>query len=340
VRILAVNAGSTSLKLSLVGEAGATRAERDATDTDVAAWPHAVLRFLRDSGGADAVCIRLVHGGPRLREAVVVDDSVRVELDTAAAMAPLHVPPVLGLLDALRSELSTPCVACFDTAFHALMPEAAAIYAVPERWRSDLGVRRYGFHGLSCEWSLHVAAQHLQRDPASLQLVVAHLGGGCSVTAVRDAHGVDTTMGFSPLDGLMMATRSGSVDPAAVLWLQTAHGMQAAEVSAALEHESGLLAIAGTADMRQVLSNAKRGDAGAVLAVDTFVHRARAGVGAMLMSLDRLDALVFTGGIGEHAAELRERIGAGCVDSGRILVVHAREDLQMAAQAEALLSPR
>ena len=339
MRILAVNAGSTSLKVSVIGDADETvhQSAAGAAPADASA---AVDRVLADVGEVDAVCHRIVHGGRFLHEAVVVDDSVRAQLDDAALLAPLHDPAALRILDSLRARLPVPAVACFDTSFHARMPDAASTYAVPAAWR-EAGVRRYGFHGLSCAWSLRQAATLLQRDASSLHIIVAHLGGGCSVTAVRDGHGVDTTMGFSPLEGLVMATRSGSIDAAAVLWLQQQRGLSATELGTALERQSGVLALSGSNDMSETLRRCESGDAAACVAVDVFVHRLRSAIGGAAMSLERVDCIVFTGGIGENAAVIRERAVTGFAPSGvvpPVLTVHAREDLQMAAETRRLLS--
>jgi acetate kinase len=240
-------------------------------------------------------------------------------------------------------------VACFDTAFHATLPPAAATYALPEQWRRRWHLRKYGFHGLS-----HAYASRRARElGAGPRLVTCHLGAGASLCAVDDGKSVDTTMGFTPLDGLVMATRSGSVDPGLVLWLQEHAGMTAAELAGALEHASGLLGIAGTADMRELLA---RTDADAALALDVYTHRLRTQIGAMAAALGGIDALVFTGGVGERSPEIRARacaklgylgvkldetlnggtgdrkIGAGA------FVVDAREDLEIARQTRAVLT--
>src|SRR5207302_1809471 len=197
-----------------------------APDGDVDA---AVRAFVERAEGVDMVGHRLVHGGERFTGPVVVDAGVRDELDLLSALAPLHMPPALALLDSLAEIVSVPQVACFDTAFHATLPEAARVYALPQRWR-ERGVRRYGFHGLSCAWSLSRAAELQHQDVRTLQLVVAHLGAGASVTAIRDGMSADTSMGFTPLEGLVMATRSGSVDPGALMWLLRTEAVSAADL--------------------------------------------------------------------------------------------------------------
>jgi acetate kinase len=291
---------------------------------------------------------------------VIVGDAVRAQLEAAAQLAPLHVPPALAVLDAVRERTNLTQVACFDTGFHATMPAAATTYAVPPSWREDMGIRRYGFHGLSCAWSLRRASSLLGRSPESLQFVVAHLGAGASVTAIREGRSADTSMGFTPLEGLVMATRSGSVDPGALLYVQTHSGMSAGAMNDALERSSGMLGLGGSADMRDILARANAGDAQAALTRDVYVHRARAQLCAVAASLDHLDAIVFTGGIGEHAVEIRDGICSGLGVLGvlppdashpdgddavinaanasvAILVVRAREDLEISREVRGLL---
>ena len=364
MQMLVANAGSSSLKVSVIGDDDVTRATTELGNPMSAGVDDALIEFAGTLGDDIAAAgHRFVHGGPELRTTALVNDRVRLQLGAAAEIAPLHVPAALHVLDLLRSRLNVPHVACFDTAFHTSMPPAASTYAVPPRWRERYGMRRYGFHGLSCVWSLRRAAEMLRRDPHELQLVIAHLGAGASVTAVRNAGSVDTTMGFTPLEGLVMATRSGSVDPGALLWLQAARGMSFAEVSDELEHASGLRGLAGTADMREVLQRASHRDSAAQLARDVYVHRASALTAAMAASLDRIDALIFTGGVGENASEIVvaicsrlrtlgvPRVGAfrGGEDSVisteqsavAVLVIHAREDLAIAHEVRQLLmAPR
>jgi acetate kinase len=256
---------------------------------------------------------------------------------------------VTGLLPDL------PAVACFDTAFHADLPPAAATYALPREWRERHALRRYGFHGLSHAYASRRAAE-LLGDPR--RIVTCHLGAGASLAAVADGRSVDTTMGFTPLEGLVMATRSGSVDPGLVLWLLEHGGHEVGEVSDALEHGAGLRALAGTADMREVLG---RDDADARLAREVYVHRLRALIAAMAASLGGLDALVFTGGVGERASPIRLAAAEGLAFLGvgidpdadaraepdadvtapgaavRTLVVRAREDLEIARETRAAL---
>lgn len=353
MRLLVVNAGSSSLKLSVVEEGGGVSAQRELGPPGDTATLEALRTFVTTAGRVDAVGHRVVHGGPDLLEPAVVDDGVRERLAAGAQIDPLHVPPALAILDQLRGAMAVPQIVCLDTAFHAAMPSAARTYAIPAAWRA-LGVRRYGFHGLSFAWSLRRAAAEMGRAAAELQIVVAHLGSGSSVCAIRDGRSVDTSMGFTPVEGLVMSTRSGSVDPGALMWLQTAHGVTAEVMTDALERGSGLRALAGTGDMRAVLADAGRGDAEAVLARDVWVHRAARQIAGMTASLDRLDGLVFTGGIGENSAEIRDRIverlgplglARASGDASRsphpaVLVVPAREELEIAQQVRELLSDR
>ncbi len=301
--VLVVNAGSTSLKLDLVRGETAERVE--------------------DFTRADAVGHRIVHGGLRFTEPVVVDDAVVAAIEELSELAPLHNPPALEALRRARAALpDIPHVAVFDTAFHRTLPPEASSYAVPERWREEWGVHRYGFHGINLQW---VASQ--VRVP---RLVVAHLGGGSSVTAVLDGRSVDTSMGFSPLEGVPMTTRSGSVDPAALVYLLRGR-LTLDELAEQLEHESGLAALSGgSGDVREALP----------LALAVFVLRVAGAIAAMAVACGGIDVLAFSGGIGENAGELRERIVERLRFLGdfRVEVVPAREELVIAAETRRVLA--
>lgn len=348
MRVLVVNTGSSSVKLRLLSSGELV----GSADPDPADLAEAVRSFGSD---VDAVGHRVVHGGDRFTSATVVDDPVRSALESLVDLAPLHLPASLAGLDAVRAALPTvPSVACFDTAFHATLSPAASTYAVPAAWRA-LGVRKYGFHGLSHAYSARRAFEILGVAPG--RLISCHLGAGASLCAIAGGRSVDTTMGFTPLDGLVMATRSGSVDPGAVLWLQRQQGLSADEVSRGLEKESGLLGLAGTADMRAVVS-----DPALRPALDVYLHRLRAMIAAMAAALGGVDAVSFTGGVGEASPVVREGALAGleflgvAVDPGLngaargdgtisapgspggVAVVTAREDLEIAAQVEATLA--
>ena len=355
-RVLVVNAGSSSLKLRLLaGQEVVCGADLAADDDPAAA--------VRDWPTPDVVGHRVVHGGTEFRGAVRVDAAVRAQLEELTDLAPLHQPKSLAALDAVTAVLpDVAAVACFDTAFHAHIPEAAATYAVPPEWRQRWGIRRYGFHGLSHAWAARRAAELTGRPLDELRLVSCHLGAGASVTAVLGGRSVDTTMGFTPLEGLVMATRSGSVDPGLVLWLLEHEHLSAHEVATALEQRSGLLALAGTADLREVEIRSCAGDPRAVMALEVYLHRLVAGIAAMTAAAGGLDVLVFTGGVGEHSATVRARAAAGLAFLGvavedranehaegdtdisaggatvRTVVVAAREDLQVAHEVRALLA--
>jgi acetate kinase len=342
VRVLVVNAGSSSLKVDLV-DGGRHVASYDGLPEEVPV--------------VDAVGHRIVHGGPDLVAPVEIDGPVERTLRGLVELAPLHLPASLDAVDDARALLPhVPHVACFDTAFHATLPAAATTYALPRSWREQRGVRRYGFHGLSHAWASRRAAQLAPGH----RVVSCHLGAGASLAAVLDGRSVDTTMGFTPLDGLVMATRSGSVDPGLLLWLQQRLGLSPAEVMTALEHESGLLGLAGTGDMRALVA---RDDPEARLALDVYLHRLAGGIAAMTVALGGLDTLVFTGGVGEGSPVVRqgaadrlrhlgveldptrnsalaaERDVSAPAAPVRTLVVAAREDLEISRAVEELLGP-
>jgi acetate kinase len=334
--VLVVNAGSESLKLSVVSP------DETATKLDsLATAPDNVV----------AVAHRVVHGGLRFLEPVLVDAAVELELARVAELAPLHNTPALAAIREARSLFpELPHVAVFDSAFHATIPDEASTYALPSQLR-DWGIRRYGFHGLSVQW----ASEQVRAS----RLIVCHLGGGCSVTAVRNARSVDTTMGFTPLEGVPMATRPGSVDPGALVYLLR-HHLTLERLDYALEHESGLAGLSGlSGDVRELEGS---DDPAARLALDVFSYRIATAVGAMAVALGGLDALVFTAGIGEHSSSLRKavctRLGFLGVEldstanasahpdatvsaSGspvRVVVLQAREDLVAARATRKLLA--
>lgn len=260
--------------------------------------------------GIRAAGHRVVHGGSRFRDPVVIDDDVLEAIRELSSLAPLHNDAALtAIADARRELPGVPHVAVFDTAFHVTIPPEAATYAVPRRWREDWGVRRYGFHGLA-------VASVAEQLPAR-RLVVCHLGGGCSVTAVLDGRSLDTTMGFSPLEGVPMATRSGSVDPGALLYLLREHGLSVDELDSSLEHESGLAALGGLDDP---------------LGFAVYTYRIAQAVAAMAVALGGVDALAFSGGVGENREGVRRAITdrLGFLGELRVEVVQAREDVVVA----------
>jgi acetate kinase len=304
VRVLVVNAGSSSLKLRVL-EDGEVLASEDLPAGKDGFDQGGVAAFVGGQA-VDAVGHRVVHGGTRFTSPTRMTPEVVEALRQLTDLAPLHQPKSLAGIDAVSAVLpDTPAVACFDTAFHATLPPAAYTYALPLEWRQQWGVRKYGFHGLSHSYASARAAELVGHDTRGLRVVVCHLGAGASLCAVRDGLSVDTTMGFTPLDGLVMATRSGSVDPGLVLWMQEHAGLSEAEIADALEHRSGLLGLGGSADMRELLTGVEQGDERARLAIDVYVHRLASGVAGMASALGGLDVLVFTGGVGENAPVVR-----------------------------------
>jgi acetate kinase len=387
-RVLVVNAGSSSLKLRVLDRADEVVAGDDlgaAGGADGAAIKQAIESF----GPIDAVGHRVVHGGIMYSAPVLVSGEVRQRLESLTDLAPLHQPKSLAALDAVSSVLpDTPAVACFDTAFHATIGAAAATFALPAEWRARWALRRYGFHGLSHAYASRRAGELVRTVPdgeltvpdgeltapdgelagpgqGELRVITCHLGAGASLAAVQGGRSVDTTMGFTPLDGLVMATRSGSVDPGLVLWLEEHAHMPAHELAETLESRSGLTGLTGTGDMREVLARATDGDERAVLGRDVYLHRLRGSVAAMAAAMGGVDVVVFTGGVGENSPEIRSRAAAGLgflgvgVDDARntldqkargddweitapgsrvrTFVIAAREDKQITAEVRSVL---
>ena len=351
--VLVVNAGSSSVKLAVLDPASGRRAltglaervgtpdasvridrdgERSTSTPDDASHAGVIAALLALMTGDErsslvAVGHRVVHGGPTYSSSVVVDDVVRADLEALIPLAPLHLPGNLAGVDAARAALpDLPQVAVFDTAFHRTMPSYAAQYAVPKAWRDELDVRRYGFHGTSHRYVSGAAAELLGRPPGELGLVTLHLGNGCSAAAVRAGRSVDTTMGFTPLEGLVMGSRSGDIDPGVIPYVAERLGVAAAEVVRRLNTESGLLGVSGTSnDMRTLLEAAAGGDDDAALAVELFCYRAAKHVAALSVALGRLDAVVFTGGIGENSAPVRAAVLARLAVLGIHLDAEANE---------------
>ena len=393
MRILLLNAGSSSLKCTLMESADSAvvarasadwagpvthyerrgpNAERVSQEVSFRGHGDAVRYALEDLARAPgarserpaAVGHRIVHGG-EFSASVRITPEVRSRISALAELAPLHNPPGLDVLTAAESVLpEVPHVAVFDTAFHATLPAAARTYALPHEWTRDWGIRRYGFHGMSHSYCATRAAEMLAGHIEDLRLVICHLGHGCSATAVLHGRSIDTTMGFTPLDGLVMATRSGSVDPGILTHVQLQHGLGPKEIEEALNHRSGLLGISGlSGDMREVLAAGRAGNEQARLAVDVYAHRVRQAIGALAVTLGGVDALVFTGGVGENSSEVRAATCRGLECLGldldedanercrpdadvtlrgaraRILVIAAREDLAMLAEVVRVLTP-
>jgi acetate kinase len=309
--VLSINAGSNSLQLTVLDEAGRELyARRLPTARDPQATRAALVDVLRESPPIHAVGHRVVHGGSHVLAHVRLDAAVRAHLDTAQSLAPLHLPNALNVMDtALELVEDLPHVVCLDTAFHAQLPDATRTYALPESWRQRYDLHRYGFHGLSYAWALHRSAALLGKPSGTLQLLMAHLGGGASVCGVREGQSIDTSMGFTPMEGLVMGTRAGSVDPGLVLWLLTAQGMPVDQLADGLNRGSGLLGLSGrSSDTRDLVSWAAQGDTKARMALDVFCQRAAEELAAAATSLTRLDAVVFTGEIGGDQPEVRTAI--------------------------------
>jgi acetate kinase len=375
--VLILNSGSSSLKWSVLDVADAAIREHG-THTWVGGGPtghlDAIRTVLADLRPVDAVGHRVVHGGAVFQDAVVVDRCVRDAIAALADLAPLHNPAAVAGIDAVSAaHPGLPQVAAFDTAFHVTIPEAAARYALPWAWsegEGELGgtrLRRFGFHGLSLAHAVSRAAATCipARSGPPSRMVVCHLGAGCSISAVSGGRSVDTTMGFTPLDGVMMAMRPGAMDPGLLIYLLR-RGISVDRLDQALQGGAGLLGVSGvSADLRAVRSAALAGDPRAALACAMFIHQIVRAVGSMIAVLGGVDALVFTGGVGEHAAWVREDVAAAFAFAGvhldaaanaacdgdadvatpdaavRILVIEAREDLQiLAAMRRVLGDPR
>ncbi|MEU3273732.1 acetate/propionate family kinase [Saccharomonospora sp. NPDC006951] len=360
--VLVVNAGSSSLKVRLLDPSDEVVGKLDLGSWRGAHETEELSDFVAGLERVDAVGHRIVHGGTAFTEPVVIDEQVRKAIADLTELAPLHQPRGLAGIEAVAGVLpGKPAVACFDTAFHASLPGAAATYALPKAWNERWSLRRYGFHGLSHDYASRRAAELLGKQVGDLRLVTCHLGAGASLAAVGEGRSLDTTMGFTPLAGLVMATRTGSVDPGLVLWLQEHAGLGADQVGRVLEHESGLAGLSGgSGDMREVIEAADAGNPAATLAFDVYIHRLRREIAAMTAALDGIDALVFTGGVGEHSPRVRAAAAPGylgvAIDERSndeamgdaditaagagvsTLVVTAREDLEIARHTRKTLT--
>ncbi|MFM5903177.1 MAG: acetate kinase [Dolichospermum sp.] len=273
---------------------------------------HGVTQVIDDLSVIDVVGHRIVHGGQEYKEAVIITEKVKQAIARLCILAPAHNPAALAGIEALEKSLGNiPQVAVFDTGFHSTLPDAAAIYPIPYNF-AEKGIRRYGFHGISHQYCAHRAAEILGQDLLSLRIITCHLGNGCSLTAIKNGCSIDTTMGFTPLDGLMMGSRSGAIDPSILIYLSRQYNYSSEELDNMLNKLSGLAGISGvSSDLRDVIAAKAQGNKRAQLAWDMYVHRLRSGIGAMLASLAGLDVLIFTAGIGENSAEIRQ---AACQD--------------------------
>jgi len=373
MHILAINVGSSSIKCWF-GESAAAGGvtEQKRVQTDIAsvddvsrALPRALEPLWQLAGGPqnlDAVAHRIVHAGPKYRQTAWLTPEVRAAIAANAEFAPSHNRLELAAIAAMDALLPDPSrqAAVFDTAFHATLPPEAYTYPGPYEW-TELGIRRYGFHGINHAHVSRRAAEMIQRPLAELRLITCHLGNGCSLAAIRGGQSIDTTMGFTPADGLMMGSRCGSLDPGIPVFLLRHAGYTADQLDEVFNRESGLKGISGVSgDMREVLAAMAAGNLRAKLAFDIYAHRLFRETGAMLAVLGGLDALVFTGGVGEHCAPLRERLcmqlgflglrldayknGQARADveissvesSVRVLVIGADEELEMARECARL----
>ncbi|MGH7640608.1 MAG: acetate/propionate family kinase [Candidatus Dormibacteria bacterium] len=362
MRLLTLNAGSSSLKLRVVADGDRVVHARDLSGPGSEGFEAELKRALVGLGALEAVVHRVVHGGGEFKRAVLLDATVETRLRQFADRAPLHQAPALEVVRATRQALpDLPQVACFDTAFHDALPAESATLPLPLEWRRAFSLRRYGFHGLSHAYLGRRALEILGVSGEELRLVTCHLGSGASLCAQRGGLSVDTTMGFTPMEGMVMATRPGSLDPGLVLWLSRQEGIDRRTLDDGLERRSGLKGLAQEGEMRQLLARREQGDAEATLALGVYLHRLRQLVAAMAAALGGLDGLVFSGGVGENSWWIREtccqglgflgvgidselnRGGEGDRNVGdgshpvAVLVLASREELQMALECRRLL---
>ena len=289
-------------------------ARSEATARLLSAITEGPVSAIKDKKELQAVGHRIVNGGPDFRQPALIAPVVKAAIQKAAVFAPLHNRVELEGIELVEKLFEGVLqVAVFDTGFHQHMPDAATIYPGPYEW-TEQGIRRYGFHGINHQYCARRAAQLIEREPNDLRIVSCHLGNGCSLAAIRGGRSLDTTMGFTPLEGLMMGTRSGSVDPGILTFLMRERNVSGSDLDELLNKKSGLLGISGiSSDMRQIVSAMKKGKARAKLAFEIFVHRLQTGIGAMAAAIGGVDALIFTAGIGENSAEVR---GAACANLG------------------------
>lgn len=352
--VLVFNCGSSSVKYQLltvetedvaaagvcerIGEAGSRLRHRRGRETErVISVPgnthRDALVQIATALQAENACLpliaighRVVHGGEHAGDAAPIDADLLQTIRALTPFAPLHnAPNVVGIEVAMELFPQVPQVAVFDTGFHQHMPSHAARYAVPQLWYQRYGVRRYGFHGASHEYVAMRAAQYLDRPLRELKLITLHLGNGASAAAIAEGHSIDTSMGMTPLEGLVMGTRCGDLDPAVIAYMQRAAGLDAAQSEHALNHASGLKGLCGSNDMRELLQAVAAGDSEAELALEIYCYRIKKYIGAYLAVLGCLDALIFTGGVGENAAEVRARSTAGLTRLGIEVDRHRNE---------------
>lgn len=368
MRILVFNAGSSNLKFGLFDSetgkklaAGVCANDGSASQTVVERLQAQAIISARES--IHAIGHRVVHGGTKFRKSVRIDSGVKEEIERLSLLSPLHNPPALAVINAMEQFFpGVPQAAVFDTAFFADLPLPQRVYPIPYAWYTEWGLRRFGFHGISHAYCMERAAQLLKRDVSDVRLVVCHLGNGCSASAIKDGRPVATTMGFTPLEGLMMGSRSGSVDPGLLFFVQKEKGLNVPELERILNHESGLAGVSGiSSDFREVEKAADEGHKRAQLALDIYIDRVRSAIGSLAATLERLDAVVFTGGVGENSARLRAEVcrplslfgisidssrNASChpdMDISdptarvRVLAIHTEEERMIAKETEDVL---
>lgn len=316
MRILSLNCGSSSVKSALIDTVSRRRLQELrvelATDAEL---PAAVARVLAEyrrhwnpSTQPEAVAHRIVHGGEKFRDATPIDDAVLQEIERLNPLAPLHNPPALAAVRQARAELpDVPHVAVFDTAFHSTLPESAREYALPSEVRRRFGIRRFGFHGINHSHVATTVAAHLRADVQTLRIISCHLGNGASVTAIENGRSVETSMGMTPLEGLVMGTRAGDVDAGVLLQLQRSGEFSADQLDELLNKRSGLKGLTGVNDLREIERRAGDGEESCRLAIALYVHRIRKYIGAYAVALAGVDVIAFTGGVGENSALIRQR---------------------------------
>jgi acetate kinase len=363
--------GSTRAVIAVKNSQGMTFKEELAASSQAEGIRH-LLRTAHDGKAPgigslseiDVVGHRVVHGGPHFHAPILITHKLRAMIASMSAFAPLHIHAEVEGMQIVEAIMgAVPQVAVFDTGFHRRMPPAAAIYPGPYEWFEG-GIRRYGFHGINHQYCAERAVEMLRVAPKDIKIVSCHLGNGCSVTAIRGGRSIDTTMGFTPLEGLMMGTRSGSIDPGILTYLMRQRNLDAQGLDNVLNHESGLLGVSGvSSDMRDILTTMRQGHERAKLAFDIYVHRLRAAIGCMAAALGGMDVLVFTGGVGENCAEVRAAACSGldfvglwlCEQANsqpsldqdvsapasrvRVLVIRAEEDWAIAKECWRLLQP-
>jgi acetate kinase len=332
MRVLALNCGSSSLKAAIIDS---VRKER-LFDCRVEKIEQVLDQVRKRAEIApEAVAHRIVHGGERFVQPTRVDDAVLAEIEALEDLAPLHNPPAVAVLRAARAAYpDIPHIAVFDTAFHATLPRHAREYALPAELRARFGIRRFGFHGISHSHVMECVAAHMRVPATTLRIISCHLGNGASVAAIEHGRSVDTSMGMTPLEGLVMGTRAGDIDPGVLLHLLESAGLDVQRLDEILNKRSGLLGLTGTNDMREVERRASQGDGDCLLAIELYSYRVRKYIGAYAAVMGGVDAIAFTGGVGENSALIREHCLQRLEFLGApVIVVKTDEELVMAQEA-------